>query len=138
MKRKYSILVCVCLILTLFTATAYATCIETTDYQIKFTYINSFDNLFYISSNGEASVSSFLEASNVDSVKVTAKLQQYKDGYWNTIKIWSETKDGTSCGAGGKWYVASEYQYRMVSYGYTYENGEMVESTSYTSEAEFY
>lgn len=136
MRRKYLIFICVCLILTLFTASVSG--IEQINYQTRFTNINIFKNTFDISSSGQASVTSYLTARNVDSVKIKANLQQYKDGNWKTIKSWSETREGTRGGAGGKWYVASGNKYRIVSYGYTYEDGEMIESTSYTSKVKTY
>ncbi len=138
MRRKYIFFICICLILTLFNATTYASIIEPTNYQTRFTNITLFENAFDISSDGQASVDSYLVARNVDSVKVTAKLQQYKDGKWKTIKSWSETRDGTRCGAGGKWYVASGNKYRMISYGYAYVDGDMVENTSYVSKTKVY
>lgn len=140
LKIKYTVFICLCLIITLFNAniSVYASTKELTGFQTRFTHINSFENTFDISNNGQASVVSYLIARNVDSVEVIAKLQQYKEGYWRTVKYWSESKEATSYGTGGNWYVASGYQYRMVSYGYTYENGTMVESTSYISANKFY
>lgn len=100
MRRKYSIFIYVCLILTLFTATAYASSIKSTNYQTRFTHIDIFENTFDISSSGQATVNSYLTARNVDSVTVTAKLQQYTDRDWKTIKSWTKTRDGTRCGGG--------------------------------------
>ncbi|MCT4597148.1 MAG: hypothetical protein N4A50_04635 [Vallitalea sp.] len=138
MKRKYLIFICVCWILTLFTTTAFASSEKSINYPTRFTNINTFENTFYISSNGQASVSSYITARNVDSVKVVAILQQYNNGNWKTIKSWSETTKRTRGGAGGKWYVLSGNKYRIVSYGYTYVNGREVESTSYTSNYKVY
>jgi hypothetical protein len=112
--------------------------VKSINYPTRFTNINTFENTFYISSNGQASVSSYLTARNVDSVKVVAILQQYNNGNWKTIKSWSETTKRTRGGAGGKWYVSSGNKYRIVSYGYTYVNGREVESTSYTSNYKVY
>lgn len=139
MTRRYSIAAGICLTLLLFTGTAvYSSGLETADYQTRFTHINTFENTFDISSEGEANITSYINVRNAESVKIAANLQQYKSGSWKTVKSWSKSKDGTSCSAGGKWYVPSGYKYRMVSYGYVYEDGNMVESTSYTSKVKVY
>jgi len=57
--------------------------------QPYFTNISIFQNLFDISSDGKVSVTVYLTAQNVDSVKVDANLQQFKNGFWTTIKSWS-------------------------------------------------
>lgn len=41
-------------------------------------------------------MSVYLTAHNVDSIKLDAYQQQYKNGTWNTIKNWAETIDGTN------------------------------------------
>ena len=58
----------------------------------NFTYIWIFQTGFDISSTGKASVNVYLTAQNVDSVKVEASLQQYKNGARTTIKSWSNTE----------------------------------------------
>ena len=106
--------------------------------QPRFTNINVFSNYFDISSNGKASVTVYLNARNVDKVKVVAYLQQYKNGSWSTIKSWSETRDGTSSGIGKNYYVVSGYSYRLKSYGYVYVKDNLVETDSYLGGSEWY
>lgn len=101
--------------------------------QPMFTTINLFQNNFDISTDGKATISSYLSASNVDQVKISGSLQQCKDGRWQTIKSWSSTQNATSSSLSQSYYVVSGYSYRYVSYGYTYKKGVLVESTSYTS-----
>lgn len=83
-----------CLILILLSTTVYASSTEPIDYQIRFTHIDSFENMFNISSKGKATVTSYLCSTNrdIDNAKVTAELQQYKDATWKTIKTWSEKR----------------------------------------------
>lgn len=99
-----------------------------------FTNITLFQNVFDISTDGKASVSVYLTARNVDSVKIDASLQQLKNGNWVTIKSWTNTSAGTHAGISGTYYVAKGYQYRILSNGYVYQNGIILENTSYLSE----
>lgn len=104
----------------------------------NFTYIWIFQTGFDISSTGKASVNVYLTAQNVDSVKVEASLQQYKNGAWTTIKSWSNTETGTNAGLAGTYYVAKGYSYRVVSCGSVFKSGNLVEITSYTSNSKTY
>lgn len=104
----------------------------------NFTYIWIFQTGFDISSTGKASVNVYLTAQNVDSVKVEASLQQYKNGTWTTIKSWSNTETGTNAGLAGTYYVTKGYSYRVVSCGSVFKSGNLVEITSYTSNSKTY
>lgn len=99
-----------------------------------FTNITLLQNVFDISTDGKASISVYLTARNVDSVKIDASLQQLKNGNWVTIKSWTNTSAGTYAGVSGTYYVAKGYQYRILSNGYVYQNGIVLENTSYLSE----
>jgi uncharacterized protein YdaL len=101
--------------------------------QPRFTNISVFYNDFYITDQGKAVLISSIDARNVDECKISMYLQKYQNGSWVTVKHWSARESGTFCGLGEIWYVMGGYQYRMVSYAYTYSNGIMVESTYYTS-----
>lgn len=90
--------------------------------------------VFDISTDGKATISVYLTARNIDSVKVDASLQQFKNGNWLTIKSWTNTSAGTYAGVSGTYYVAKGYQYRILSTGYVYLNGIILENTSYLSE----
>lgn len=103
-----------------------------------FTYINFFINDFDISSDGKASINAYLNARNVDSVKTEADLQRLENGKWKSVKSWSNTEDALSCGIVEDWYVVSGFSYRLVSNAYVYQNGKMVESTSFTSKSVSY
>lgn len=106
--------------------------------QPKFTNISIFQTGFDISSTGKASVNVYLTAQNVDSVKVDANLQQYKNGIWTTIKSWTNTAAGTNAGLSGTYYVAKGYSYRIVSNGFVYKGSKMIETTTYTSDTKKY
>lgn len=95
----------------------------------KFTYIRSFYNDFEISDSGIASVSSYLDVSNSDEIKITGFLQQFKDGSWKTVNSWSNTSTGNDVVLKKDWTVESGYTYRYRSYGYVYVDGSVVEST---------
>lgn len=67
--------------------------------------------------------------SNASSVYVSASLQQYNNGHWNTIKSWSDTQNGNYVSLSQTWYVASGYSYRLVTYHITYFSGKSESST---------
>lgn len=102
--------------------------------QPYFTNIVRFENGFDISASGKASVSVYFKAQNVDSVRVDANLQQYKNGAWVTIKSWTNTSEGTDVGLNKEYYVAKGYSYRLASEGKAYIDGSLVERTSYVSQ----
>lgn len=111
---------------------------ETVIIQPKFTNITVFYNDFYITDQGKAVLTSSIDARNVDECKISMYLQKYQNGSWTTVKHWSATESGTFCGLGKTWYVVGGYQYRMVTYAYTYLQGTMVESTYYASKSKIY
>jgi len=104
----------------------------------RFTNISLFQNVFDISTDGKASISVYLTARNVDSVKVDVILQQLKNGNWVTIKSWTDTSAGTYAGVNGTYYVSKGYQYRIMSNGYVYQNGIVAENSSATSTSKIY
>lgn len=103
-----------------------------------FTNITLFQNVFDISTDGKASISVYLEARNVDSVKVDASLQQLKNGNWVTIKSWTNISAGTYAGVSGTYYVAKGYKYRLVSSGYVYKSGSLSEQTEFNNSIKTY
>lgn len=104
----------------------------------NFTYISIFANVFDISTNGKASVSSYLSARNIDNLTIKVDLQQFKDGKWTTIKSWTASSKGVNGGLSGSYYVLKGYIYRAVSKAMVYRNGVLVESTSNVSRMEVY
>lgn len=103
-----------------------------------FTNINVFHNDFDITNKGKALLTSSLSARNVDQVKISTYLQKYQNGEWATVKHWSIVEADSLAVLGDNWYVVSGYQYRMISYGYVYTNGKLLESGSYVSETKLY
>jgi hypothetical protein len=103
------------------------------------TSIVDFANTFSISSSGEAIVNSQLHAnSNINRVVLTTSIQQYKNGSWTTIKSWSSTSYSSSGLIDQNWNLVSGYNYRLVSSGSVYENGTLIETTSYISASRWY
>ena len=111
---------------------------ETVIIQPKFTNITVFYNDFYITDQGKAVLTSSIDARNVDECKISMYLQKYQNGSWTNVKHWSTIESGTFCGLGETWYVMSGYQYRMVSYGFVYSGGNLLESTYFISKTKIY
>jgi len=101
----------------------------------RFAYINLFQNHFDISDYGKASISVYLNARDVDQVKVVANLQQYRNGNWRTIKSWSAKSYKDSAGVEKNYYISSGYLYRLKCYGYVYVNDRLVEMDRITSKS---
>ncbi|MDW7669260.1 MAG: hypothetical protein SCJ93_10580 [Bacillota bacterium] len=106
--------------------------------QPRFSNITAFDNEFYITSSGKAMLTSAIDARDADEVKIIIWLQRYSSGNWDTIKSWSTRKEGTFTGLSESWDVLYGYQYRMVSFGYVYGDGSLLESTTYISQPVIY
>ncbi len=132
-KRHIFVFIMAVVLLGLSLVSANAADYEKTIISPKFSYINFFQNDFYISDSGKATVASYLYADNSDQVRITGYLQQYKDGDWKTVKNWTSSADGNDIILEKDWYVESGYTYRYISYGYVYVNGYVIESTSYES-----
>lgn len=101
--------------------------------QPYFTNINVFYNDFNITNQGKAMLTSIVDARNVDRIRIEIYLQRYQNGRWNTVKSWETNQNGTLATLGENWYVASGYQYRMLSYAYVYKDGIIVDSTMFSS-----
>lgn len=144
MRKSSRILGFICAVLLIMTMPAYATENqlltekEIVTPQLRFSNINILCVDFGISSSGKARVESVLSARDCDKVKINMYLQRYQNGNWVSIKSWSDTRNSTSMLLSKEWYVASGYQYRMKSYGYVYNNGQLVESSSLVSQSIIY
>lgn len=145
--QKSKLMLSLLLIIFAFTVPTFADCDEPSmsksidNYEIVmpfFTNITLFQNVFDISTDGKASISVYLTARNVDSVKVDASLQQFKNGNWLTIKSWTNTSVGTYAGLSGTYYVTKGYEYRLVSSGYVYKNEHLSEQTDFYSNTKTY
>lgn len=136
MKRGNLVIGFICLMFVMMTVPLNAstdTEIEKVLIQPRFTNISVFYNDFYITDQGKAVLTSYIDARNVDECRISMYLQKYQNGSWVTVKHWSATESGTFCGLGETWYVMSGYQYRMATYGYVYFNDDLLENTNYTS-----
>ena len=143
MKRGNLVIDFICLMFVMMTVPLNAstdTEIEKEEVLIqpRFTNISVFYNDFYITDQGKAVLTSYIDARNVDECRISMYLQKYQNGSWVTVKHWSAIESGTFCGLGETWYVMSGYQYRMNSFGYVYSNGELIENTSHISGSVIY
>lgn len=140
MKKRLTVLILLCLMLFISALPSQALQGSSPNgvYVPFFTYINVFETCLDITPLGRADVDVVIFAPGADETEVRADLQQYKNNSWTTIKSWSYKEEGRSCGMGKSWYVASGYSYRVVSYGYVYINGVVVESTSITTQPHSY
>lgn len=102
-------------------------------------HIVRFSNYFDISSSGLAHVDTGLLArSNINKVVINSSIQQNVDGSWRTIKSWTSTSNSYVGDLTESWYVVSGHYYRLATSGEVYQNGVLMEQTSYTSPAYWY
>ena len=89
-----------------------------------------FQSYFDINSWGKAVIDVSIRASGMDEIRIYSYLQRYNSGQgkWESIRSWSKTSTTDFCYVTGEYYVYSGYSYRVVSYGYIYVNGQLVES----------
>lgn len=131
MKKRFQILGILLIALIIFPQQGQAVEInEIENIQLLFTNINIFQSTFDIASNGKSSSTVYLNSRNTEKVEVKSYLQQYDSGRWATIKSWTGSKSSTSYGFTHNWYVSKGYSYRLVSYGYVYNDNKIIESTS--------
>ncbi len=141
MKKRISVLIVFCLLLSISVLPTQALQRDNDPQFVirpMFTYIDTFQTTLDITSSGRADVDVYLYAAGAEQTQVRANLQQYQYGRWTTIKTWSNDEQGSSCGLGESWYVTSGYTYRVVSQGYVYDDGVIVESTSLTTQNRSY
>lgn len=101
--------------------------------------ITEFTNSFEISGSGLAQFDTSLYArSNINKVVINASIQQYINGSWQIVNSWTSTSYSNSGYLNQKWYVMSGYYYRLVSTGAVYQNGVLVEQTSFTGSSYWY
>ena len=99
----------------------------------QYTYINSYDvGLIINRATGTATCSATCHASNVSSVEIEYKLQQYTGSYWKTIKTW--TSYGTySVDFRTSSTVSSGYDYRgKATYRVYDSSGNLLERASFS------
>ncbi len=126
------------------TAPAYAAKAESVNQDAAivtpmWTYINSVMNWMDIDGSGKASMYASITAySGVTSVKITSYLQRYQNGNWTSVNSWSQTFSGTTGTWTKEYYVYSGYNYRLLTYFYSYVGSTQVESTSLTSSIVYY
>lgn len=142
MKKRTSMLILSLLILCLAPMQMLAAEIneaKSLPIEPKWTSIIEFTNSFDISSGGTAQFDTVLFArSNIDKVVINASIQQYVNGNWQTVNSWSSTTYSNSGYLNKKWALMSGYYYRLVSTGAVYEDGILVEQTSYTGSSYWY
>lgn len=101
----------------------------------KFSYIEAFTVSFKVASDGTVIGGSIIELQYGagDSCKTTAYIQEYYNGQWRNVAVDSDT--GISHASTDLRYneVAGR-DYRVVAYGYVYENGRQVEKFTLTKD----
>ena len=115
MKKLLVVIALLCIISTVVPPVSAAT---SEPAQPLFVYINSVTAGLTINDTwGIANCSGSMVSCSATPVKVTVRLQQYKDGSWLTLKTWTGTGT-TSCAASGQYAISSGYTYRVSVTGY--------------------
>lgn len=134
LKRNVCIVLSIVLICVLTTTCFASSSKVNSDASTRMTHIMTFDYNLSIDSSGKSTSSASLECyPGVAKVRINIYLQQYNNGYWTTIKNWSEYYTGTYGQMSRIWYVMSGHWYRIRVNMYAYQGSTAVESVSRTS-----
>ena len=137
MKRKFATF----LALALFAASVFIPASAAVYYediqqiQPRYTYIDAVGAKISISSSGKATCTGVGYAKDTyATVDLTVQLQQYLDGGWKTLEIWTGS-DVNMAVVSGEYYVYKGYKYRTKTNMDVYdEDGNYLESASGTQE----
>lgn len=141
MKKKFTTILLVMLLVSSYAVPALGSTVEVTDEIIispMYTYISTAKTQLNIDSNGKADVTTYLTGNtNVTSTKATIRLQRYINGSWTTIKTWNESSNSRVLIFNDTYNVASGYDYRVQSVVTAY-SGTQSESNTLTSSSQRY
>lgn len=137
MKRKFATF----LALALFAASVFIPASAAVYYediqqiQPRYTYIDAVGAKISINSSGKATCTGVGYAKDTyATVDLTVQLQQYVDGGWKTLEIWTGS-DVNMAVVSGEYYVYKGYKYRTKTNMVVYdEDGNYLESASGTQE----
>lgn len=132
-----------CLVTAILTLCASASAVslqeavDTPEITPRFVYIRDASADLKIT-GGMADCSATVSASSTSyDVELTVELQQNRSG-WDTIKTWTDS-GARYASAGGNWYVASGYDYRVKATATVYNSsGREIESATFYSYTESY
>lgn len=106
--------------------------------QPYFTNIYSFYSYFDIDGNGKGMIDATLDGHGGDNGRIIAKLQRYRNGSWKTIKTYENTSTTSDCSLSKIHYVTKGYTYRVLFYGYIYNESLLLDYTNQTSSIRIY
>lgn len=127
------------IILAIASLSSSVIAVSNSNVQPRYTYINqNHVDLIINTSTGKALCSASVGASGNTSIKVDGYLQQYTDGKWKTLVIWSKT-NASVVGLTTSHNVESGYLYRYIVYFYVYDTcGNLIEQTSESKSVGYY
>jgi len=136
MKRALLIF-CACVLLVLLPGTALAdseSAVEAdSSYGVLYTYIDYAAQTLNITVSGRADMGAELQCTaSIDKTRISAYLQKYTNGSWDTVNHWSKTEYSDECSWSQSYYVVSG-SYRLYTYYYAYIDDVVVESTTLVS-----
>ena len=128
MKRFLSLALCIGLLCVMVLPASANTGNE---YLLEYDHINTVTaNLSISGFWGIASCDGSITARGDYPVYVEVYLQQHTEDGWETLQVWT-SEDQMHTDAGGKYAVASGYQYRTYVIGYVYDSdGEVIDSAT--------
>lgn len=136
-KRSLCLLTAILTLCASASAVSMQEAVDLSDIIPRYTYIRNATASLTIT-DGLANCSASVSASGSSyDVELAVELQQNRSG-WDTIKTWSDA--GTRhASAGGNWYVASGYDYRVKATATVYNSsGREIESATFYSYTESY
>ena len=133
MKRAL-LFFCACVLLMVLPCTALADSesgvTTNSSYSVLYTYIDYAAQSLDITAFGRADMAAELQCTaSVDKTRISAYLQKYTNGSWDTVNHWAKTAYSDECSWSQSYYVVSG-SYRLYIYYYAYIDDVVVESTT--------
>lgn len=105
---------------------------------VQYTYVSSITTLFEVNDFGKATFDLTVSALGVEQISAEVILQQYKGGYWQSVKTWNSSIRSSLFSGYYSYYLTKGYSYRVKYIIVVSENGSIVETiTKYTESKGF-
>lgn len=95
-------------------------------------------NLSFSGDYAKVSIVCDADPTDVDKITVKCELQQFKDSYWNTVKEWTESRDGALIRYTKSYPVAKNYSYRVKTTATVYKDSNFLEEVVDEGPYEFF
>jgi len=112
--------------------------VEISTPELRYADVHSFKASFSISSTGKASVFGYIYARTAEETKVKCVLMRYEGNSWKEYRTWTDDNSSSVSSVCLDYYVPKGYKYKLISYGYAWVDGELVDEPIDVSDSIYY